>query len=68
MRKACEVSSHHVARGVLHLLQMVLSSRWSGRELPHSIQNMFVGCAEVVELGNFLRWVILIFGSSAEPR
>jgi hypothetical protein len=50
------------------LLQMVLSSRWSGRELPHSIQNMFVGCAEVVELGNFLRWVILIFGSSAEPR
>lgn len=55
VRKACEFSSHHVARGVLHLLQMVLSSRWSGRELPHSIQNMFVGCVRLFIFGEILR-------------
>ena len=53
VRKACEVSSHHVASGVLHLLQMVLSSRWSGRGLPHSIQNIFVGYGEVVRAWEF---------------
>lgn len=37
------VSSHQVARGVLHLLQMVEGVRLVGRRCPHSMQCMVEG-------------------------
>jgi hypothetical protein len=37
------VSSHQVARGVLHLLQMVCGVRLVGRICPHSMQCMVEG-------------------------
>lgn len=40
VRKVLEVSSHQVATGVLHLLQMVLLVRTEGRICPHSMQYM----------------------------
>ena len=40
VRKVLEVSSHQVATGVLHLLQMVLLVRIEGRICPHSMQYM----------------------------
>jgi len=40
VRKVLEVSSHQVATGVLHLLQMVELVRIEGRICPHSMQCM----------------------------
>jgi len=42
VRKVLEVSSHHVATGVLHLLQMVELVRIEGRSWSHSRQYMVV--------------------------
>ena len=48
VRKVFEVSSHQVATGVLHLLQMVELVRVEGRICPHSMQYMVVAvCAKV---------------------
>jgi len=40
VRKVLEVSSHQVATGVLHLLQIVLLVRTEGKICPHSMQYM----------------------------
>lgn len=48
VRKVLEVSSHQVATGVLHLLQMVELVRREGRICPHSMQYMVVVCVCVV--------------------
>jgi len=43
VRKVFEVSSHQVATGVLHLLQMVELVRIEGKICPHSMQYMVFG-------------------------
>lgn len=50
MRKVFEVSSHQVATGVLHLLQIVEGVRIGGKICPHSMQYMVVGSGVRVEI------------------
>lgn len=49
VRKVFEVSSHQVATGVLHLLQMVELVRIEGKICPHSMQYMVFGEGARVE-------------------
>lgn len=63
VRYVWEVSSHQVARGVLHLLQTVLSFRISGRGLPHSMQYIVNKCCSyLVNLERKLFICVLRFG------
>lgn len=54
VRFVCVSSSHQVASGVLHLLQIVLEVRCAGRGWLHSAQSMVVVLRGSREFGEIL--------------